>query len=314
MILDLCKVTAVILALVGLLCGVRLYGARYAWHPEWQRKTLHVALGLTALTFPWLFDRVWPVFTICGVGGLIMLALRSVPYLRRRLGRSLHDVNRASAGELLFALAIALLFGLAHTTPVFYVIPLAILTIADTTAALVGAHGGNHPFAVPDGGKSWEGVTAFGAVTLGITLPLLHWLTALPWPTLVLVALTITLFTTLVEAIAWHGLDNILIPVGSYLALTLLLQVGSGFLLYQLTIFVGLALLAYALPAWFAPHTRLTALLTSYCLWIGGPLLWLVGLLAILLGNLVLQKHTTQPFVSPRDRMPTHYWLALIGA
>ena len=311
MIVDYLKVTGVIVALVGLLVGVRLLGKRYRWHPEWQRKTLHVALGLTALTFPWLFDASWPVLTICAVGGLILLALRHVPYLRRHLGGTLHDVNRTSAGELLFALAIALLFALTPTTPVLYVLPLAILTVADTAAALVGAHWGKHHFGIPDGRKSWEGVAAFAVVSLGLTVPLLRWLTVLPWSTLVLVALTVTLITTLVEAIAWHGLDNLLIPVSGYLALTLLLVGGNSFLLYQLLIFGGLAISAQALPTWFAHHTRLTALLTVYCLWIGGPLLWLVGLLALLVGHLVMRKQRAPAFIHPFDAMPAAHWFLI---
>lgn len=311
MIVDYLKVTGVIFALVSLLVGVRLLGKRYHWHPEWQRKTLHVALGLTALTFPWLFDTSWPVLMICTVGGLILLALRGVPYLRRHLGGSLHDVNRTSAGELLFALAIALLFALTQHSPVLYVLPLAILTVADTAAALVGTWWGQHHFAVPGGHKSWEGVATFGVVSLVLTVPLLRWLTTLPWSTLLLVALTVTLLTTLVEAIAWHGLDNLLIPVGGYLALTLLLLGENGFLLYQLTIFGGLAISAQALPAWLAPHTRLTGLLTVYCLWIGGPLLWLVGLLALLLGHLVVRQQTTPAFIHPFDAMPTAHWFLI---
>lgn len=308
MMVDWLKVMAVVLALVGLLCTVHRLGKRHNWPPEWQRKTLHVALGLTALTFPWLFDQVWPVMAICGMGGVIMLALRCVPALRRRLGRTLHDVNRTSAGELLFALAIALLFALAHGTPARYVIPLAILTLADTAAALVGAQWGKAIFAVPDGQKSWAGVAAFGTVTALITFPLLLGLTERSWLVVLVVTLSLTALVTLLEALAWHGQDNLLIPVGGYLALTHLLAAGDEFLLAQLILLAGLAMLAALLRNHVAPHTVLMALATCYCLWGGGPLLWLVGLLACLLVRLGGQA-TMATVKSPFDAVSTAQWL-----
>lgn len=307
--MDWLKVTAVVLALVGLLCTVRRWGQRYCWPPEWQRKTLHVALGLTALTFPWLFAQVWPVLVICGSGGVIMLALRRVPALRRRLGRTLHDVNRTSTGELLFALAIALLFALAHQAPVRYVISLAILTLADTAAALVGARWGKATFAVPDGEKSWAGVAAFGAVTGVITFPLLLGLTERAWPALLLITLSLTALVTMVEALAWHGQDNLLIPLGGYLALTHWLPLSEGALLYQLAILIGLTSLAYAWRGELAPHTVLTALVTGYCLWLGGPLLWLIGLLGFLRAQLALQRQPLPTINQPFDAMVTAHWL-----
>jgi phytol kinase len=314
MIMDFLQVLGVISALVGLLFGVRVLGRRYHWHPEWQRKTLHVALGSTALSFPWLFDSRWPVFTICGVGALILLALRTVPALRRQLGKSLHDVNRSSIGELLFALAIALLFALTAQAPLSYLIPLAILTLADTAAALVGAQWGQHHFAVPDGHKSWEGTVAFALTAAAVTGALLAGLTTLPWPALILTALTLALLTTLLEALAWQGLDNLLVPLGAYLALTLLLAQPVGFLLYQLTIFCSLAILLEVLPRRLQPHTKLTALVMAYALWSGGPLLWLMLLLALLWATLLVRKPwAEQALRQLLETVPAYYWLAVAG-
>ncbi|HRW05950.1 MAG TPA: hypothetical protein P5121_12680 [Caldilineaceae bacterium] len=307
------KIVLVVGALVGLLVVVRGLGTRRHWHPEWQRKALHMALGLTATTFPWLFRAIWPVWTICGAGILIMGSLRYVPMIRRRLGGTLHDVQRDSTGELLFALAIALLFGLAHTAPVVYVVPLAILTVADSAAALVGLYGGRNCFATPFGRKSWEGVAAFVLTALGVTMPLLAWLTPLPWPTLLLVTATVVLLTTLVEAIAWHGHDNLLIPVAGYLTLTLALAEPASLLLDHLALFAGVNLLFVPLWQQLPTHTTLTGLLIFATLWLGGPLLWLAGLLVLLFGRLLRrqQPHTVVPF--RLDALPAHFWLAFVG-
>ena len=311
---DWLKVIFVLGALVGLLGTVHGLGLRYQWHPEWQRKMLHVALGLTALSFPWLFAAAWPVFAICAVGALILFALRITPYLRQRLGRSLHDVNRNSAGELLFVLAIALLFSLTYRAPIYYVVPLAILTGADSAAALIGAHWGRHRYQMPDGHKSWEGVAAFALTAFAITALLLRWLTLLSWPTLLLVAISIALVTTLLEAIAWNGLDNLLVPVGGALALLVLMPQPLNALLHQLALFGELAIIALTLSSRLLSsrleiHTALTALLSIYVLWLGGPLIWLVVLLLLLFGSRVVQIQRHREVTGRLNALPVHYWL-----
>lgn len=318
--IDWLKIVLVIGALVGLLGAVRCFGTRYRWQPEWQRKTLHMALGLTALSFPWLFSAIWPVWVICALGALILVALRSVPYLRRRLGSTLHDVNRESSGELLFALAIALFFALAHETPLYYVVPLAILTAADSAAALVGAQWGRHPFVIPHGHKSWEGVATFAGAALLITVAGLAWLTALPLSMLLLVAIPVALMTTLIEAIAWHGHDNLLIPLTGYLALMVTLAAPPTLLLYQMVVVGGVTV--FFMPVWqqLQPHTALTGLLVLNAVWLGGPLLWLVILLLVLFGHLFAEQHSFaeqrwhREIVMRRfDTMPTPYWPTMGG-
>ena len=302
-------IALVVGSLVGLLAGVSHLGARYRWHPEWQRKTLHVALGVAALSFPWLFATVWPVWVICGVGALILLALRRVPILRRRLGRTLHDVKRTSSGELLFTLAIVLLFALAHETPVAYVVPLAILTFADTAAALVGAYWGRHCFAIPDGRKSWEGVAAFAGMAVAVTLPLLAWLTALAWPQLLAVALIVGILTTLVEALAWHGQDNLLVPLTGYLALSFLPTQSPNLLLAAPAMLLGLALLFIPWMQQGQTHSVLTALFTCCILWLGGPLLWTLPLLALIFSSRIYRQRWPRNSQGRIEAMPLHYWL-----
>jgi len=302
------KIVLVVGALVGLLGIVRCLGLHFRWHPEWQRKTLHLALGLTALSFPWLFAAIWPVWVICSMGALILVALRVVPSLRRRLGCTLHDIQRESTGELLFALTIALFFALSHERVVAYVVPLAILTVADSAAALVGTHWGRHHFAIPDGRKSWEGVAAFAGTALLITVGGLAWLTALPWPMLLVVAVAVAVMTTLVEAIAWHGHDNLLIPLTAYLALMVLWTTPPLHLLYQVAALAGILLLLA--PVWqtLQPHTALTGLLVFNALWLGGALLWLVALLLLLFAHLfVEQYHPPEIVMRPNDTMSINY-------
>lgn len=231
------KIGGVILLLIALLFAIHLLARRFGWRPEWQRKTLHIAVGSSALGFPWLFDRPWQVAMVCALGALIMLALRTVPRLRQSLGRCVHDVKRSSLGELLLVLSIVVLFWLTDGQGLHYVLPLAIVTFADASAALVGMSYGKHRFAVIDGTKSSEGVTTFATLAFCLSLSMLALLSELPWQTLLLLALSVTYLSTLIETVSWRGLDNLLIPLGIYLCLERLL--GQSGLSFRARIAIG---------------------------------------------------------------------------
>ncbi|NIP96155.1 MAG: cytidylyltransferase, partial [Akkermansiaceae bacterium] len=98
---------------------------------------------------------------LAGLAFLALAALRLVPALRRSLGSTLHDVSRSSIGDLLFPLAIAILFTLSHHDPVLYLVPLLLLTIADAAGALAGIRYGKTRFGTSEGFKSVEGSLSF---------------------------------------------------------------------------------------------------------------------------------------------------------
>lgn len=317
------NIIGVVGGLVALLCGVATLGRCHGWHPEWQRKILHVALGSTALTFPWLFGPAWQVWAVCGLGATVMIAVRMVPQLRRRVGTSLHEVGRTTCGELLFALTIGALYTITQNTGeqdhiLHYVLPLAVLTWADSAAALVGTRWGRHRFTVLDGQKSWEGVVAFALVSGVVTALGLTLLTSLPWPVLLLVTALVVFISTCTEAVAWRGLDNLLVPTAVYLMLnsvpindlTLLTGQVAGALLITVTVLI--------MPRQLPLHTRFTATLAIFCCWSGSVLVWLPAVLALLLIQAVFEKavaaRPNQLLALPLDAMPVYYWLALRGA
>jgi hypothetical protein len=86
--------------LLGLMAGVRRMARRLEIGAEVQRKLIHVATGLYALSLPWLFPDRWPVYVLIGVTLVVMLVLR-LP--NSRLGKTLHGVERQSYGDLLLA-------------------------------------------------------------------------------------------------------------------------------------------------------------------------------------------------------------------
>ena len=70
-------------------------------HPELSRKLMHVLMGLVAVSFPWLFDSVWPVLLLAGTSMAALWVVRSGRVSAARLHSVLHDVERASWGELI---------------------------------------------------------------------------------------------------------------------------------------------------------------------------------------------------------------------
>jgi phytol kinase len=184
------------------------------WRPESARKFLHVALGTTALSFPWTIGAPGPVVSLSVLVMLWLLAVRRDGRLRSRFGDAVHAVERPSLGEFHFTSAIALAYLAAHGRPLHYCLPLAILVFADTAAALVGASPGARRHPLGGAGKTWEGSLAFfltAAVAALVALSVAS--VPLPLPVVAL-ALLIALDATLLELFGPRGSDNLLIPLG----------------------------------------------------------------------------------------------------
>lgn len=214
--------SAVLAAGVGMMAGLGAYQSRRAAHPELSRKLLHIATGLLALTFPWLFEA-WQVLVVVGVGTLVLCAARMAGAVRRRLGGALNGIGRASYGDLWFLAAIGLVFVLSDGRTLLYVVPILVLTFADAAAALVGVAFGRLRYSTVGGSKSLEGSAAFlGVAFLCAGMPLLasgdH-----GYHEAFAIAAALAFATTILEAVASKGLDNLLVPAGAFLVLHALL-------------------------------------------------------------------------------------------
>lgn len=261
-------------------------------HPEVVRKILHVGMGLLAVTFPWLFASSRPVVLLAVLAAGALVALRTVPSLRMRLGQVLGGVARASWGELYFPVAVALLFVLARhqdappaRQALLYVVPLLTLTLADAVAALVGVRYGRFHYEVEDGSKSLEGSAAFfAAAFLSAHVPILL-TTDVGRAESLLVALLVALLATFVEAIAWQGLDNLFIPLIGFYLLRQYLELDAAALLGRTAVMLALVGLAAVYHRW----TTLkggglpAAVLFGYSAWAIGGATWLVPPLALFL-------------------------------
>ena len=194
-----------------------LWSAAASPHPEVLRKLLHAGAGTMTLPFPFLFRDVWPVFVLTAVTGGFLATVKYNTRCRRLLGRVVVGNGRRTLGELYFPLAVAAVFWLAHGgPPMFFVIPILVLSLADTASALVGARFGRRRRA---GVKSIEGSVAFLVVAFAsVHGGLMIWTDAGMERTM-LVSTTMALVLTLVEAVARHGRDNLLVPLVGYVLL-----------------------------------------------------------------------------------------------
>lgn len=186
--------------------GLRWRGAR----PEASRKAVHVATGLAATTFPWLFAHAVTVWLL-GIGfALFLLAARRGGWLP-----GLPAARRASLGDFAFIAAVCLAFSVPSWRWVYYPCGILVLTLADTAAALLGGTVGRQRYADSATARSVEGSALFGLtafVTLAVSLKAL---TPLPWGNCLALAALVALPLVAVELLCGWGLDNLAIPLAA---------------------------------------------------------------------------------------------------
>ena len=298
---------SVAVLLAGLLLGVlgvlAINRARMAAYPELSRKLAHVAMGIVALTFPWLFIETGPVLAIAAAALLVLLALRTVPWLRTHVAPVLLGVRRASMGDLYFPLAAAGLFVITRGDPVLYSIPILTLTIADALAAMVGLRYGSVYFATVDGRKSIEGSVAFLVIAFLAAHLTLLLASPLGRVECVLVAGIFAVVVTLLEAVAWGGLDNLFVPLGGYLVLWRMLPMQPAVLIMSLC--VAVLLLSLVL---FARNRQtlddsglLVGVLIGYISWDIGGWRWLLPPLVVFIAYPGLFPRANQRGTRPHD-------------
>jgi phytol kinase len=299
-------ISFVLLALGGLIPGVKWLRTRGVVEPETARKLVHLGMGIVCLTFPWIFREIWPVWVLAGLAGAALGSLRCVPLLRREIGGVLHDVNRASWGEIYFPLGVAVVFTLSFGDALRFVIPVALLTFADAAGALVGKRWGRRKFATLEGEKSVEGSLAVGLTgALCATGPLLA--AQHDWQVSLIIGAAIGLFSLMLEAISWRGLDNIFLPLAAYAQITVYLETPLASLLLKLTVLLGLTAVALT---WrrgqiVDDSARLGAALALYFFWAVGGWAWLVAPIVLLASYVRLMPPAPQG-------MPRHNLIAII--
>ncbi len=228
-----------IASLLGVMAAVRSAARHRGWHAEVQRKVVHVATGVFAMSLPWLFADDWPVYLLLALTLAVMVVLRLPSVRQGGLGETLHMVERKSWGDFMLAAAVGLLFLFSDGSAILYLLPLAVVTLADAAAALAGSMYGRRFFEVEAGSKSIEGSAVFFLVCTLVAMICLLVLTDVPRGNMILLAFMVAGFATLVEADSWRGYDNLFLPVGLFLYLYEALRAEPLDLIVQAALFTA---------------------------------------------------------------------------
>jgi len=275
---DATGAAVVAVAIVGLFVLAELAN-RLAGSPvEWTRKGTHVGSGAIVLAFPWLFDHTVTVLVLALsffgvlVGGRVTGLLGSI-----------HGVKRRTGGAYYYPFAVLATWWLSGGDPLLYCVPLAVMAVADTGAALVGQQAGERVYRVMDGQRTVEGSLAFFVLSFGIVLVGCALAGRPQWPAILLTTLVVAGLTTAVESISVRGSDNLFVPYAAWLALEHTERLGLAALgewVLGMALGVGV-LLATSARAKLSAAGAVTVFLVSTLSWALGGAAWFAPLAAL---------------------------------
>jgi phytol kinase len=275
-VVDVLHVFLLLAAAAGMIAGLRFLQLRRGLEPELVRKMFHVGGGILGLTLPWLFDSIVPVIVLASAISGGFLALRMVGKLRAGVGQVLHAVRRESIGEFCYVASFLLLFWLAQGDKLLFSIPLLILALADTFAAIIGEQYGRLLLRQEGVGKSYEGTAAFFLTAFFcVHVPVLLAERTGRLESL-LIGAGVSVMVMMAEAAAWWGLDNLVIPLFSYMLLKTMLGRDALTLASDIGFFLTFALFMrlWRGKAPLADDALFGATLVGYVVWTVGGWLW----------------------------------------
>ncbi len=151
-------ISAAILLLFG---AAEVIGRTTDVPTEYTRKLTHVGAGVVVISFPWLITSPWTV-------GILAIAFLGILVIGRATGQlsSVHGVERKTSGAYYYPFAVLGTFWLAKGDPLLYCVPIAVMALADTVAALVGKRRGAIHYKVFDNSRTLEGSLCFFGMAL----------------------------------------------------------------------------------------------------------------------------------------------------
>jgi phytol kinase len=185
-----------------LLVGEALY-RRTETSEEFSRKFVHVTVGS--------FVAFWPFFLRWRDILALSVAFLAVVGLSRFLNvfNAIHSVQRPTWGEVCFALAVGIVAVVTRDKWI-YMAALLQMSLADGLAAIVGTtYGKRTRYKFLGHTKSIVGTLTFFVVSVLILVAFSHYGYLLAPTSIILLAVA----ASLIENVAVHGLDNLLVPV-----------------------------------------------------------------------------------------------------
>src|SRR5207244_6099507 len=162
-------------------------------------------------------------------------------------------------------------------------------------AALIGVRYGQAHYLTADGRKSLEGSVAFFLVAFFCAhVPLLLVTDDVGRAETLLIALLLAWLAMMFEAIAWAGLDNLALPLVSYLLLKVYFGLGIEDLVLRLAVTGALTVFAllYCGRSTLVGSAVLGVVLVGYITWALGDWPWLLPPLILFLTYTMLSPRT----------------------
>tara|TARA_B110000305_G_scaffold242173_1_gene320725 strand:+ start:6877 stop:7608 length:732 start_codon:yes stop_codon:yes gene_type:complete len=206
---------------------------------EVTRKFVHIFTGLICFSFPLFITTHWSVLFLT-----ISFALILIFSIRLNLLKSINAVDRKTVGSYMFPVSIYVMYLsyaligrgsldavdvvwestydlngiLLNKAGMYYFLPLLVFSISDPLAAIVGQKWPIGKYSVKKEGKTLAGSLAFfGSALLVSLLFTTHQFSSLSHA--ILIALLISLVTTIAEGISQKGFDNLFVPLAAILVL-----------------------------------------------------------------------------------------------
>jgi phytol kinase len=172
---------------------------------EVSRKMAHILAGISAALLPLILSFM-SIVVLALLFLMVMLVSR-----KRKIFRSIHDVERQSYGELFFPLAIAIT-ALFFPDTATYMFGILVMAIGDGLAGLLGFRYGKKRYTLRKAHKSYLGSTIFFIASVLIGFIFLH----------SFMIVIIALMLTCIEAVSIRGFDNLLLPPVAALLMSLI--------------------------------------------------------------------------------------------
>ena len=285
--------------------------------PEGSRKTVHIVMGCTALAFPYIFEHKLSVVYLGIAAIALLLFLRKNEFLRQGVGVALLGVERKTLGDIYFVISIVIVFVL-HQTTFEYLIPIAVLTFADSIAALVGVRYGRYNMAQheEEETKSREGSIMFFIVAFICTLIPLQLMSEVGRTEVLVISFLIGILAAMIEAVTRKGNDNLMLPLLTYSILRYnieqpleLIFTNFGIMLF----FLVIAFVVYKLTN-ISRLSMAYSLLVAYIIMIQGGIMWMLPpfILFLTFGILPMMKNEEKSMIQTYKVIETNSIVGVI--
>ena len=177
---------------------------------EIVRKVVHIGAG-NVILLAWWFELP----AVLGIGASILFSAITLLSYRFPIIPGIDSVGRKSLGTFFYAVSIGVLTACFwEKYPYFAVIGVLIMTWGDGFAALIGQRWGRHRYKLGGVEKSWEGSIGMLVISYIVSSLVLLSVYGNAWQVW-LIALTVSVAATGLEAFSKLGIDNLTVPLGS---------------------------------------------------------------------------------------------------